>query len=91
MSFPNLSKESGGDDAQNANMSSLNIGKEAAAIVLGNFVSEAIFRLAEDPERHKARSRLLEAAKKLVETLEEPRTALLELAKGVRYATSLAA
>lgn len=53
---------------------------EAAAVFFGEIASDSACNI---DERNQDRSRLLEAAKKLVQVLEDPRKIALEIAKGV--------
>lgn len=82
MSFLKLMSGPEGKAIDTANMLALITAVEAAAVAFGEIAFESVDGLAKDTENHQDRWRLLEAAKKLVEALEDPRKTALEIAKG---------
>ena len=83
MSFLKLMNGPEENAIDTANVSALITDMEAAAVVFGEGASDSIHMQGNGDERHQDRSRLLEAAKKLVEALEDPRQTALEIAKWV--------
>ncbi|KAL8828638.1 MAG: hypothetical protein Q9191_002473 [Dirinaria sp. TL-2023a] len=86
MSFLKLMNVSEGKNFDNLDMSALISDIEAAAVIFGEIASDSALKI---DERNQDRSRLLGAAKNLVEALEDPRKTALKIAKGVGSAGNL--